>query len=39
MAEKKETRVKRSDKVAFLNVGTSTEKNFERMRKFTEIST
>ena len=31
--------VKRSDKVAFLNVGTSANKNFQRMRKFTEIST
>jgi hypothetical protein len=31
--------VKRSDKVAFLNVGTSENKNFQRMRKFTEIST
>lgn len=38
MAES-EKLVKRSDKVAFLNVGTSTEKVFERMRKFTEIST
>ncbi len=31
--------VKRSDKVAFLNVGTTENKNFQRMRKFTEIST
>lgn len=34
-----EKMVKRSDKVAFLNVGTSDAKDFQRMRKFTEIST
>lgn len=40
MAENKtEKMVKRSDKVAFLNVGTSEAKDFQRMRKFTEIST
>lgn len=31
--------VKRSDKIAFMNVGTSAEPNFQRMRKFTDIST
>lgn len=31
--------VKRSDKVAFMNVGTAEAPDFQRMRKFTEIST
>ena len=31
--------VKRSDKVAFMNVGTTDEPDYQRMRKFTEIST
>lgn len=31
--------VKRSDKVAFLDVGTTETPNFQRMRKFTDIST
>jgi len=31
--------VKRSDKIAFMNVGTSEAPEFQRMRKFTEIST
>lgn len=39
MSDNTEKLVKRSDKVAFLNVGTSENKNFQRMRKFTEIST
>lgn len=36
MAEKL---VKRSDKIAFMNVGTAEAPDFQRMRKFTEIST
>lgn len=39
MPDNTEKIVKRSDKVAFLNVGTTENKNFQRMRKFTEIST
>ena len=31
--------VKRSDKVAFMNVGTLEAENYQRMRKFTEMST
>lgn len=31
--------VKRSDKIAFMDVGTSEAEDFQRMRKFTEIST
>lgn len=31
--------VKRSDKVAFMNVGTADAPDFQRMRKFTDIST
>lgn len=31
--------VKRSDKIAFMNVGTEEAPDFQRMRKFTEIST
>ena len=31
--------VKRSDKIAFMDVGTSDTPDFQRMRKFTEIST
>ena len=31
--------VKRSDKIAFMNVGTSEAPDYQRMRKFTEIST
>ena len=31
--------VKRSDKIAFMDVGTSGAEDFQRMRKFTEIST
>lgn len=38
MSENQEKLVKRSDKVAFMDVGTTTE-DFQRMRKFTEIST
>ncbi len=39
MAEKTEKLVKRSAKIAFMNTGTSDAKKFERMRKFTDIST
>lgn len=39
MPENKEKIVKRSDKVAFMNTGTSELPTYERMRKFTEIST
>lgn len=31
--------VKRSDKIAFMNVGTAEAPDYQRMRKFTEIST
>lgn len=36
---KKEKLVKRSDKVAFMNVSKSNVPDFQRMRKFTDIST
>ena len=38
MSEKEEKIVKRSDKVAFMNTGTSELPKYERMRKFTELS-
>ena len=38
MAELEEKLVKRSDKVAFMNTGTSELPKYERMRKFTELS-
>lgn len=38
-AQIEEKLVKRSDKVAFLDVGTTEAPNFQRMRKFTDIST
>ena len=38
MSENQEKIVKRSDKVAFLNTGTLEAPNFQRMRKFTELS-
>lgn len=39
MADKTEKLVRRSDKVAFLNVGSGEESDFQRMRKFTDLST
>lgn len=36
---KMEKLVKRSDKVSFMNVGKTAEPDFQRMRKFTDIST
>ena len=38
MAEQKEKIVKRSDKVAYMNVGTDEAPDFQRMRKFTDMS-
>ena len=35
----KEKLVKRSKKVAYMDVSTTSIPNFQRMRKFTEIST
>ncbi len=38
MPENKEKIVKRSDKVAYMNVGTDELPDFQRMRKFTDMS-
>lgn len=39
MSDNTEKLVKRSQKIAFMNVGTKEAPNFQRMRKFTDIST
>ena len=39
MSDNTEKLVKRSQKIAFMNVGTKEAPNYQRMRKFTDIST
>ncbi len=38
MAENKEKLVKRSAKIAFLNIGNTEAPNYQRMKKFTDLS-
>ena len=38
MPEEKQKLVRRSAKIAFMNVGTAEEPNYQRMKKFTELS-